>query len=151
MEREYYIEQLHRVNCLGNDMNALYHQAARRLGISDSALRILYAVQERGDRCLLHDVCRDSGLSKQTINSAIRGLEKQGVLYLEQDGGKKKRICLTDAGRAYMQRTAGCLLEAESNAFAEWTQQEFAVYLNLLEKYNRAFEKQVQKLGRDEA
>lgn len=151
MEQQYYLQQIRRVNCLGNDMDALYHQAARRLGISDSALCILYVMHEKGDHCLLHDVCRDSGMSKQTINSAIRGLEKQGVLYLEQDCGKMKRICLTDAGRAYMQQTAGRLLQAESNAFAEWTQQEFAMYLTLLEKYNRAFEKQVQKLGRDKA
>lgn len=149
--KNYYKDRVYKVNCLANELDALYHQAARKLEISDSALRILYTVYEKGDGCLLHDVCHDSGISKQTINSAIRNLEKDGVLYLEQDRGKAKRILLTEKGKEYITQTAVRLFEAECNAFASWSEEEFELFFKLNEKYNRSLEKEIEKMkGQEE-
>lgn len=46
--------------------NELYHNVAVRMGLSDSAFDILYALDGLGDGCLQKDVCTASGLSKQT-------------------------------------------------------------------------------------
>ncbi len=149
--KNYYKDRVYKVNRLANELDALYHQAARKLGISDSALCILYTVHEKGDGCLLHDVCRDSGISKQTINSAIRNLEKDGVLYLEQDRGKAKRILLTEKGKEYITQTAVRLFEAECNAFASWSDEEFELFFKLNEKYNRSLETEIEKIkGQEE-
>ena len=67
-----------------------------KLGLSDSAMRILYALCDLGDRCPLQSICRRSGLSKQTVNSAIRKLEQEGILYLEQATARAKQVCLTE-------------------------------------------------------
>ena len=67
-------EKLHRINYLGAEMDALYHQACHRLGISDSAMRALYTVYDNGGTCLLSDIYKQSGISKQTVNSAMRKL-----------------------------------------------------------------------------
>lgn len=145
MKMEYH-EKVHRVNCLTNDIDALYHQAARKLGVSDSVLCVLYMIYEKGDGCLLYDICNESGITKQTINSAIRKLEKEEILYLEPFKGKTKQICLTEKGKDYVARTAACLYKAECDAFKQWTDEEFEMYLKLMEKYNQSLRKEIDKM-----
>lgn len=60
---------------------------------------ILYTICDNGESCLLQEISRRSGVSKQTINSAIRKLEKEGIVYLESVGAKNKNVCLTDEGK----------------------------------------------------
>lgn len=139
-------ERVHRINCLSNDLDALYHRAARSFGLADSVLIVAYMIHEKGDGCLLYDICSDSGLSKQTVNSAIRYLENGGVLFLEKDLGKTKRIRLTKAGQDFIERTAGRLFEAECEAFKDWSNEEFETYLRLMAKYNDAFGTEVEKM-----
>lgn len=139
-------DKVHKVNCLSHDMDALYHQAARKLGVSDSVLCILYMIYEKGDGCLLYDICTQSGISKQTINSAIRKLEQDAILFLEQDKGKTKRVRLTEKGKEFVKQTATRLVEAECNAFREWKDEEFELYLKLMRKYNTAFRVEIEKI-----
>lgn len=42
------LEKLHRINYLIAETDALYHQASLKLGISDSAMRVLYTVYDCG-------------------------------------------------------------------------------------------------------
>lgn len=150
MKKTYY-DKVKRINCLSNELDMLYHQAARKLEVSDSVLCILYMIYEKGDCCLLHEICQESGLSKQTINSALRKLEQEQFLYLEleQERGKAKRIRLTEKGKKYVARTAACLYEAECSAFADWTEEEFTQYLAFMKKYIDAFRIQVEKMERN--
>lgn len=138
--------KVHRVNCLAKDMNALYHRAARILGVSDSELSVLYMIYEKGDRCRLYDICNESGISKQTINSALRRLEGEGAVYLEQSGGKAKLVCLTEKGNALVKKTAARLFKAESDAFKSWAEEDFEAYLRLMEKYNHSLRAQLENM-----
>lgn len=139
-------DKVHQVNMLSNDLEAIYHQAALKLGIPDSVLIVLYTVHDLGEGCRLCDICTTSGLSKQTINSAVRMLEKEGVLYLEAEGGRTKRVLLTEHGREYLNKTAGRLYKAECAAFQSWTQEEFARYLELMAKYNQCIRVEIEKM-----
>ena len=85
-----YTGEIRRINFLFSEMESLYHLADLRLGISDSASLVLYALYDAGGQCPLADIYKNSGISKQTINSAIRGLEKEGLLYLAQYHGRAK-------------------------------------------------------------
>lgn len=144
MEKAY--DKVQRINCLANDLDLIYHQAARKFGVSDSVLCVLYMIYEKGDGCLLYDICNESGISKQTINSAIRKLEKDKILFLEQDKGKTKRIRLTEKGKAFILQTAARLYEAESNAFADWSQEEYELYIKLMKKNIHSLQIQVDKI-----
>lgn len=146
MKRNY--DQLKRINCLANELDLLYHQAARKLGVSDSVLCILYMIHEKGDGCLLRDICSESSISKQTINSALRNLEKEEILYLEQDKGKNKRICLTKKGKVYTAHTAVRLFEAEASALADWPEEDLSDYLRLMKKYNDCFCLRVENMDK---
>lgn len=142
------LKELRRLNYLMGETDAAYHEAALRLGLSDSAMRILYAVCDRGSgfRCSLRDVCRSSGLSKQTVNSALRKLEGEGLAFVEPVGAKSKDVCLTEAGRALAERTALRLIAVENAIFDGWPAQDVEQYLALTEKYLTAFRSEIKNL-----
>lgn len=137
---------IHRVNVLSKDLDSLYHQAALKLGISDSVMYILYVIYENGDSCLLHDICNACGISKQTINSALRKLEAEEILYLEPYKGKTKRVCLTEKGKIYVTQTAARLYQAECQAFDSWTQEEIEQYVKLMEKFQQTLRIQIEEM-----
>lgn len=145
MDRNYR-KELHQINYLTTKMESLYHLSSLKLGITDSVSIVLYSIYDAGGECLLSDIYKGSGISKQTVNSAVRGLEADGVLYLEQHNGRAKKVILTDKGRDYVQRTVARLYQAEINVFDSWTQEEISTYIQLMEKYADCFRQQIEKL-----
>ena len=139
-------DKLHRINYLTAEMDTLYHQAALKLNLADSVMYVLYTILDKGGFCLLSDICKQTGISKQTINSAIRKLENEDVLYLEQYKGKSKKVCLTDKGKLYVQQTVARLYEAEGNAFKDWTEDEVETYIHLMEKFSESLCQQIESL-----
>ena len=137
-----------RFNCLTAEIDAVYHDAALRLGLSDSALMILYTVCTYGESCLLHDITRLSGVSKQTIHSALHKLADEGVVYLEPVSGRKKRVCLTKTGKAFAEQTVLQVIEIENEIFGGWTEAEREMYIGLTQRYLSAFREKVKELPR---
>ena len=80
------------------------------------------------------------------MNSAIRSLEADGILYLEQHTGRSKKIVLTDKGKKFVEETIGKLRMAEIQTFEAWSEEEIDTYIRLLEKYADYFQKQVEKM-----
>ena len=107
---------------------------------------ILYMIFIHGERCFLYDIYKLSGISKQTINSAIRKLETEEIVYLEKHNGKTKMVCLTEKGKSFAEQTAAKLLETECNAFRDWSEEEIDIYLRLIEKHNSSLRNQIEKL-----
>lgn len=140
------VEEIHRINYLTSETEALYHQASLKLGITDSVAIVLYTIYDTGENCLLSDVYKKSGISKQTVNSAIRGLERDGILYLQPYKGKAKKIVLTEKGQDYLNHTVAKLYEAEVRAFDSWSAEEINTYIHLMEKYADCFREQVGAL-----
>ncbi len=138
--------RIHRINYLNGELDALYHQASLKLGLTDSASIVLYTLYDNGEDCLLSDIYKQSGVSKQTVNSAIRNLEKKRMIYLEQHSGRTKKVVLTDAGKAFVQKTIARLFDAEAAAFSSWTEEEISAHIGFMEKYIRSFREQVEKL-----
>lgn len=140
------MEQLRKINYMTAEMNGLYHQVALRQGLSDSVSMVLYSLYERGGSCMLSQIYKDSGISKQTINSAIRRLEAEEMLYLASATGRSKRVFLTEKGTARAENTVGRLMEAEIMAFADWSDQDVENHVGLMERYLEDFRKMIDKL-----
>lgn len=139
-------EKLHRISNLASEMDALYHQASLRLGVADSTMRVLYTILSNGESCSLSDVYKLSGVNKQTINSAIRKMEGEELLYLEKESGRSKRIVLTVKGKQYMEETAGRLYEMELRSFSSWTPEEIDNYIRLMEQDVNGMKAEVGRL-----
>lgn len=139
--------EMKRINYLSNEIDAAYHEAALKLGLSDSGMLILYTICNNGDRCLLSDIIRMSGVSKQTVNSSLRKLENEGIIYLENFKGRKKSVCLSEKGKAFVKNTVFHVIEIENEIFSSWTEEELGVYIELTEKYLRSFKEKIKELS----
>lgn len=134
-KKRYSSREMRRFSYLVGETEALYHALARRLGLSDSALGLLFVLCDEGGACPLQLALRHSGLSKQTANSALRRLEAEGVVYLEPLGARGKRVCLTEAGRALAEATVARVMAAENAVLAAWSAEDVDAYLRLTERY----------------
>ena len=83
---------------------------------------------------------------EQNFNSALRRLEEEGTIVLQADSGRRKRVCLTDSGKALSRETVYRLIEIENSIYEMWTQEERDSYIGLTQRYLEAFEKGVEKL-----
>ena len=126
-----------RFNLLTKEIDITYHDAALKLGMSDSAMVILYTVCSYGGECLLSDMT--SGVSKQTINSALRKLEADGVVRSEVFEGRKKKVHLTEKGRRLAKDTVYRVIEIENEIFASWSDEEKRIYIELTQRYVEVF------------
>lgn len=132
---EYTQNIMKRYNHLFGEIDAVYHEMSLKLGLSDSAMRILYTLCNNENCCPLRDICHLSGLSKQTVNSALRKLEAEGTVYLKSSGLKNKSVCLTEEGQLLADRTARQILKMENEIFEAWPQEDVRKYLELTEQF----------------
>lgn len=137
-------EQMQRFNMLKSEIDTAYHDAALKLGMSDSTMLVIYTLCSCGGECMLGDIT--AGASKQTINSALRKLELEGIVYLETFEGRKKKVYLTEKGRQFARETVRRIIEAENEIFASWSDEEKRVYIDLTQRYLADFKEKVKEL-----
>lgn len=139
-------KELKRYNYLLSETESAYHEAASRLGLPESSMIVLYAICNVGTSCPLRDICRNAGISKQTINSALRRLEADGIVYLENTDGRNKTVCLTEEGQKLAGRTAAKVIAIENDIFASWAKEDVERYLALTERYLQDFREHLRHL-----
>ncbi len=143
---ENHFEKLQRINWLISETDGVYHQASLKIGLTDSASKILYALYTNDGSCLLSYIYKNFGISRQTVNSALRKLEKEGLILLKQHSGKAKTVVLTDQGKEKADRTVSKIVEAEIGAFESWTEEEIDTYIDLTAKYLQTLSSKVSQL-----
>lgn len=121
-------------NTLGQ-INGAYHDISVRMGISDSEMDILYGILCEGNGCNQSLLYKNSGLGKTTVNSAIRKMEKAGLLYLKPGEGRNTRVYLTEQGQELSTRTAGRLMRMEEDILLSWPEEERIAYRKLMQRY----------------
>ncbi len=107
-----------RYNQLYKEENDLYHDLTIRLGLSDSAFSILYTICYLGGGCTQKEVCSCAFLSKQTVNSSVRKLEEQEILYLEKGQRRDTHLYLTEKGKALAEEKIKPVIDMELAAFS---------------------------------
>ncbi len=124
-------------NQLYKEMDEIYHQYAKRRGISDTALWLLYSLYEDGAGYTQRELCSAWHYPPQTINSALKSLVNQGYIQLKPVEGnqKNKRIVLTEAGNELMREVIFPLIQAEKRTFQRLEKSERDALLSLTYKY----------------
>lgn len=100
----------------------LYHEAANKMGLSDSILSILWSLCEIGEGCLQRDLCTELCMNKQTVNSAIRKMEKEELIYLTSGKGRDMHIQFTEKGKEFVEANIQPLIVKDQQAFLELTE-----------------------------
>ena len=133
-------------NHIYKEANDIYHEIARKLQLSDSALDIFYTIFEMGDNCLQRDICKASCMPKQTVNSSIRKLQTDGYLTLSPGKGRSMHIHLTPSGKKLIQEKLVPLIRIENDAFEDMTVEECEQLIHLNAKYNQALRSRLSNL-----
>ncbi len=131
------MQGMRRLNYLIAETDATYHELAHRLGVADSTLQILYTICDAGTdgRCPLALICRWTGVNRQTVYSAVRKLQAEGLVQLQASDAKSKLVCLTPQGWQLAQRTVLPLQRLENEILAAWPKQDVEAYLALTERF----------------
>ena len=125
---------------LSAEITSLYHEAAVKIGISDTVLNILYVLCEKEGQCLQSDIFRLTGISRQTINSAIRKLEKG-----EQREGRNTMVCLTEKGKDFSSEKILPLFQIEDKIWGTWTVNEQEKYIQFTQTYRDLLKKYLRE------
>ena len=128
--------QIDKINRLYKQQGNLYHNLAVRFGLSDTAFWVLYALCSSKGPVTQYDLANGWFFPKQTVNSAITGLEKTGILSLMPLAGtsKSKNVLLTGAGSKFCAGTLMPVLNAERRAILRFTKEEREAFLLFMEK-----------------
>lgn len=139
------LKALEQFNQSIKQIDDIYHVYAVKCGLSDSAFWILYSLCQADKPYTQNDFCTEWYYPKQTVNSTVSNLIKHGYVILESTPGtrKSKEIVLTDAGKAYTEKTIRPLLEAEQRAFEKMSAAEREAYLILINRHHDLLEQEL--------
>lgn len=86
-------------------------------------------------------------MSKQTVNSALKGLEKQGFIVLEPDvdDGKSKRIRLTSEGIRFVRQHIDPVFELEQRVLLLMGKEACAAMLDTSRRYLELLKKELSR------
>lgn len=140
------LEKRAEYNRLFKAQDYFYVRAACRANLSEAAFWILYSICESDTVWTQSALCKEWYYSKQTINSAVKKLEKLGFveLKLESGTGNRKVIVLTNQGHQYCEEEILPLIQAELDALAAFSEEERELLLLLMRRQLEALEERVK-------
>lgn len=130
------------------EVDDLYHMLALKFNLSDSAMWILCTMREANRELTQSEIAQEMSMSRQTVNSAIKNLEKQGYLRLEAVSGdrRNKTLSFTEEGEAFVKRTVDQVLSLEHQVFENLEVEEQEKITQILRKYTRFMREGAEKI-----
>ena len=132
---------------LYREFEEIYHIMALQSGLSDSAFLIFYAIAEFGEGCLQKDIADRYFISRQTVSSSIRVLERKGYLFLKPGKRRDMHIFLTDLGKEIMENQLRPLLVMEDDVLASMSKEERQEFFRLFQKYLDLYHQKLNTLS----
>lgn len=142
------LKQLTEFNHVYKEMDGIYHNYAKAYELSDAAFLVLYSLWERGKPYLQRELCEACSCPPQTLNTAIKAFEKQGIIELAFAPGnrKSKEVHFTPAGHALAKTVVEPFIQAERDSFFKLDDQERKSILLTLKKHTALFKTEVERI-----
>ncbi|MGI6216482.1 MAG: MarR family winged helix-turn-helix transcriptional regulator [Coriobacteriales bacterium] len=134
------------VGSVNGIINSAFHLAAFKLGLNDSEMSIFYVISRCGEGCNQSELYKRTGQRRSTINSAIRKMERENLLYLEPGDGRNTKVFLTEKGRRRSRETVGRLLQIEESIVKEWDENERRQFIDLTSRFFSQLREEIEKL-----
>lgn len=149
MDSQHLHEILIRYNRIFKDTDKIYHNFAKRCGLSDCAFWILYLLRETDTQYTQADICNMLYMPRQTVNSALKNLQKDEYICLTQaeNNKKSKILVLTEKGEELAKNSADMVLKSEIKVLRQFSEDELKVFLSLSEKYALLLRKEYEEIS----
>lgn len=135
-------------NTIFKENDELYRRIASQFGLSDSAFWILYTLRESDIPITQKQLCESIYLSKQTINSALKSMERSGLITLAAGKDRRRKfLTLTEAGQELAAQTIDRVMEQEQLAIASMGEEPMKQFLSLFRNYTDALKQQFQTIA----
>ncbi len=118
-------------NQVMGQLESVYHEAAVKMGLSDSEFWILYSLAIHEEGCCQSQLCRETGMTKTTVNSALKKMKRDGLLETAPGAGRTLRITLTPQGRDRAEHTVCPLIRRENQIYDSWPPEQTAALIRL--------------------
>ena len=130
----------------------LYDQWAQAHGVSTHELFVLCSLTHQAGSTTQATISKEWHIPKQTVNTVLKKLERQGMAWLEPDPRDRrgKLARLTEKGRHYAQPLCHALERLEEQAMAHMTAEQRAGLLDGYETFLNAFAAALHKEGENE-
>ena len=107
-------EKMNRIESL---YNMLYKETDDFFGMTSTAFWLLYFIREK-NHCTQSEIASRLSIPKQTVNSSLKRLEKDGFIRLEADSDnhRNKLLSFTEKGEELAKSTIDRVFELEISA-----------------------------------
>lgn len=141
-------EQLIQLNQIFKENEEIYHGLATYFGLSDSALWLLYSLHEATVPNTQTVICSTWSISKQTLHSALKGLETGGYIQMESavQNRKTKQIILTPTGKTLVRKTVGRIVEAEKQALGGLSEDDRMLLVSLSQRHLECLKQEMKQI-----
>lgn len=129
--------------------DALYRNVGTLFGLPDCAMWILYFLSSSEQELSQQDLIGKMMFPKQTINSAVTGLAKKGLVELCMIPGtrNRKKVMLTETGKALAENTVHRLFQAECRAVEQMGAERMTTFMELYRDFFTCLQQEFQKDG----
>lgn len=143
MKRYDAAEMNERLNISVNRINGGYYIWAKRHGLQENRLTVLYALGD-GKTHTQTEISREWLIPKTTVNTIVRQLVSEGIV--QREGSEKnKPLHLTPRGEEYVNATLGSLYRAETAALEQILDKYGDIYIKAQEEYASALEARLKE------
>lgn len=120
-----------------NRMDGLYYLAARKLGVKENALALLYTLNDGQPRSQ-KQLAQELFIPKTTINTIVKEYMDAGYITLvPAEHSREKHIALTPAGQNYAQAVLDPIYRAEQSAMEQTLAEYSPEFLRAVEALTR--------------
>lgn len=127
-------------------IDSAYHEAALKLHLTDCEMDILYVLTLHAPGCPQSALYKESCRSKSTVNSAIRKMEKEQILYLTPGEGRNTCVFLTEKGKKLQEETVYRMIQIENTIYDSWTKEEQDMFMRLTRDFAQKLSMAVKEL-----
>lgn len=143
------LKYLKKYNQICKETDIVYHNYAKSCGLSDMAYWILYSIAESDEYFTQRDFCNDWFFAPQTVNSALKDLEKKNIIFLEAVPGNKKNKLIkpTEDGKKFIENAIIPIIKAECESLEALPETECELMLSATKMYFSVLKSKVNALS----
>ena len=132
-------DRVKQLNKMLSELDNLYQTLLMSRNLSDSEYIVMFAILSLGEGCLQKDIAENGFMSKKTINSTIKKLQKGDIITLKAGKYPNMHIYLTEKGREYVKEKVIPIIEVENIVLNSMSTDAFDILVGGYSKYIEKF------------